>query len=193
MFGFPSTDQAPARAGQVMLGRTLWSLLDEACGRIPNDTALNQWRDRRWQSVSNQALRQQAEVVALGLLDLGLQRGDRVAFALDNSIAFVQMELGCLLAGLVTVPIDLTQTIENIVYVLQHTEAKALVVANGALLRQLTPHLWETSTVQWVIVADPPKDWTDLQTRLTQSRPPLETWMDRIPAPCLSLYSSVSV
>lgn len=159
--------------GQLILGQTLPSLLDEACDRNPNSQALNQWQKRRWQVLSTEDFRQAAETVALGLLDLGLEKGDRVALVMHSDVSFCTVDMGCLLAGLVDVPIDLTQTIENIIYVLQHAAAKVLVISNLDLLHQLLPYLGQATPVQWVIVADTGENWPQVKRGLLQDASPL--------------------
>jgi long-chain acyl-CoA synthetase len=148
----------------VILGRTLPSLLDEACSR-PNSRAFNQWTQAGWQPLSNQAFRTAAEEVALGLLNLQLEKGERVALLMHSDINFCIADMGCLLARLVDVPIDLTQTLENIIFILRHTEAKALIISNLDLLYQVVPYLWDTPDLKTVIVADVPANW---QQTLTQ-------------------------
>lgn len=67
--------------------------------------------------------------------------------------------MGCLLAQLIDVPIDLTQTLENIVFITQHSEAKGLIVSNLDLLDHIIPYLSSTPDLQIAIVADVPLDW----------------------------------
>jgi long-chain acyl-CoA synthetase len=142
-----------------MLGRTLPSLLDEACDRAPNSHALNQWTEQGWQPLSNRAFRTAAEEVALGLSNLKLKRGDRVALLLHSDVNFCIVDMGCLLAQLISVPIDLTQTLENIVFITQHSEAKALIIANQDLLDRVMPYLCDIPHLQTAIIADVPTDW----------------------------------
>jgi long-chain acyl-CoA synthetase len=108
------------------LGRTLPDLLDEGCDRTPNPDAFHQWTTFGWQTLSNRMMRSAAEDLALGLLHLGLERGDRIALLMHSDTQFCIADMGSLLAGLVNVPIDLTQTLENIIATLQHSEAKVL-------------------------------------------------------------------
>lgn len=157
MTSTPTIDRAPPDFGSLILGRTLPSLLYEACDRYPNHTALNQWQKRHWQAQSNIDLRTAAEEFGLGILTLGLHQGDRVAFVMHSDISFCIADMGCLLAGLVDVPIDLTQTIENILFILEHTAARVLVISNLGLFTQISPYLSQVSTLQTVIVADPGK------------------------------------
>jgi long-chain acyl-CoA synthetase len=150
------TYTAPPNSGLLILGRTLPVLLDEACDRTPNAKAFNQWAEASWKSLSNQDFRAAAESVTLGLLDLGLVSGDRVALLMHSDVNFCIVDMGCLLANLVNVPIDLTQTLEHIIFVLHHSEAKALVISNLSLLAQLEPHLQNVPHLKFVIVADVP-------------------------------------
>ncbi|MGP1386432.1 MAG: AMP-dependent synthetase/ligase [Thainema sp.] len=168
-----SSHQTLPDPGQLIVGQTLPSLLDEACDRNPNSQALNQWQKRRWQVLSTKDFRQATETVALGLLDSGLEKGDRVALVMHSDVSFCTVDMGCLLAGLVDVPIDLTQTIENIIYVLQHAAVKALVISNLDLLHQLLPYLGQAATVQWVIVAETGENWRQVKRGLLQDVSPV--------------------
>ncbi len=167
---------APPHSGAVVLGRTLPSLLDEACTANPNGHAFHQWTETGWQPLSNQTFRSLAEALAVGLLDLGLEKGDRVAFLMHSDLNFCLLDMACLLANLVDVPIDLTQTLEHIIFVLQHSEAKALIVSNVDLLTQIAPYLGKTPHLQTVIVAEAPSGWQPSQ--LSCVLPPTGTKAD---------------
>lgn len=148
----------------AILNRTLPSLLDGAYSPITGDRTLNQWRKGSWQSFSTDAFRRAVEEFALGLETFGLHQGDRVALMMHSDVGFAIADLGTLLAGLVNVPIDLTQTIENILFILQEVEAPLLVVSNLDLLNQILPYLWEVPTLKTVIVAEVPDNWQAEQT-----------------------------
>lgn len=174
---------ASAHQGQLVLGQTLPALLAQACQTIPNPQALNQWHHHQWHSLANTALQQDAEVIALGLQGLGLQYGDRLPLVMQSDSTFCRVDWGCLLAGIVDVPIDLTQTIENIFFILRHTQAQAMVVSNVDLLQQLSPYLWQAPTLTQMIVAEVPEDWSCIRQHLChqgQSLPSLP-----VPQGCL--------
>ncbi|BAY24330.1 AMP-dependent synthetase/ligase [Calothrix sp. NIES-2100] len=159
MLSTNKTYRAPPNSGEVVLGRTLLTLLDEACDRFPNPRALNQFTDTGWQPLSNHELRTAAAELALGLLDLELEAGDCIALLMHSDVNFCIADMGSLLAGLVNVPIDVTQTIEHIIFILQHTQAKALIISNLELLAQIIPYLENVTHVQTIIVADVPQEW----------------------------------
>lgn len=145
---------ASARAGRVLLGRTLPSLLDEACRNNPNPKALNEPTDEGWRSISSPEFRAQAEALALALRETGLERGERVAFFTHSDLSFCLPDMACLMAGLVTVPIYLTQDEASARLILQETGAQVLVVSDAALLATVTPYLTDTA-VRTLLVRDP--------------------------------------
>ncbi len=159
--------RAPPNSGKVILGQTVPSLLDEACFRHPNSHALNQWKQGNWQSLSNQEFRTATQELALGLLSLQLNKGERIALLMHSDINFCIADMGSLLAGLVNVPIDLTQTIEHIFFILRHAEVKALFISNLELLYQIVPYLRKTPDLKMVIVADVSSDWHVSRQQIT--------------------------
>jgi long-chain acyl-CoA synthetase len=158
--------KAPPNSGEVTLGRTLPSLLDEACDRHPNLQAFNQWTDRGWQPLSSLEFRHMAQELGAGLLDAGLQRGDRVALIMLSDVNFCIADMACLLTGLINVPIDLTQNLEHIVFILQHSEAEVLIVSNLDLLYQIVPYLWDTPKLKTIVVVDVTSDWQATRSEL---------------------------
>ncbi|WAL59093.1 AMP-dependent synthetase/ligase [Thermocoleostomius sinensis] len=165
MIGTKTTKPVSPDSLTVRLGRTLPSLLNEASLQVPNPHAFNQWTESGWQSLSNQAFQTAVESLAVGLLELGLQKGDRVALLMHSDVNFCVADLGCLLANLVDVPIDLTQTLEHIIFVLDHSEARVLIVSNLDLLQQILPYLWNMPQLRYIIVVSVPEDWQAVRSQ----------------------------
>lgn len=145
---------APPNSGTAVLGRTLPSLLYES-PYPSNPQAFNQPSEGGWTPLSTDDFRVQSEETALGLLDLGLERGDRVGIFMESDVPFCIADMGCLIAGLVDVPVYLTSSLEAIRYVLDHAGAKALFVSDAEGLAEIADVLHETQAVQTVIVAEP--------------------------------------
>jgi long-chain acyl-CoA synthetase len=143
--------QAPANSGEVALGRNLVELLDDACANNPNPKAFNQPTPQGYQSMSTTEFAQRAEQLAMGLINLGLKRGDCVAFYTHSDVSFCLGDMACLIAGMVSVPIYLTHSEAAIRHILTETEAKAIFVSDEPLLKEIHPLLLESS-VQTVIL-----------------------------------------
>lgn len=160
--------EAPKTAS-THLGHSIPSLLDRACLEHPNATAFNQWRSAQtastesapahWQQIANQTLQQQMEATALGFQALGLSQGDRVALLMHSNLDFIVTDLGCLLAHLVDVPIDLTQTIEHMLFAIEDSGARALVVTDLNLLQELAPYLNQLSQLERIVLAETTENW----------------------------------
>ena len=159
MFYFNKIKRSFSEENIPILGRSIPSLLDEACDRFPNSQGLNQWHKNGCDSQSNQEFRRAAEELALGLQTTKIAKGDRIALLMHSEVSFCLADMGSLLAGAVNVPIDLTQTLDNIAFILSHSEAKALIVSNLDLLAQIIPYLGDHPHLQTVIVVDVPDNW----------------------------------
>ncbi|OKH13837.1 AMP-dependent synthetase/ligase [[Limnothrix rosea] IAM M-220] len=142
-----------------ILGSSVLDLLDQGCDRHPNILALNRYVEGQWQACSNLMFRQQVEELALGFSALHLEKGDRLAMLMPSDFSLALVDVASLLAGFVNVPIDLTQTIENIIYCLNHSEAKVVVISDLKLLGQLLPYLDQATFLRWVVMVETDGDW----------------------------------
>ena len=145
---------SPAQGGSVFAGRILPALLDEACGLRPNERALNQYRHRNWEGTSLQDLRVSADIFALGLLSLGLEKGDRVALFMNSDVQFAIADLGCATAGLVDVPIDLSEAPSAIGYILNHSQSKVLIVSSRKLLEKIAQPISLSEHLTTIVVVE---------------------------------------
>lgn len=152
--GNAAISTATQRTGKVILGRTLPSLMDEACERNPNPKAFNQRTTKGWKPLSTTEFCSRSEALALGLLGLELARGDRVALFMESDVNFCLADMACLIAGLVDAPIYTTHGETAIRYVMEHTEARALIVSNLQAIDQLSSFLPELSRLQTILVAE---------------------------------------
>ena len=160
---------APPESGKAVLGRTLPSLLDEACERWPNEKALNERAEDGWRSLSTENFKREAQEAALGLLELGMARGDRVLFFTHSDLSFCLPDMACLTAGLVSVPLYLTHSEGAIRHILGEAEAKALVVSDEKLFEEIEPLLDAARGLETVILMRPTGEVaakTDLELNL---------------------------
>ena len=98
-------------------------------------------------------LQQQARAISARLLQAGLERGDKVAFLLENGLFTVQLFLGTMYGGLVVVPLNLRAGAEQLTYTLDHCDAKAVFVEDQYAVLAQDALLGVTRTVR-VIPAD---------------------------------------
>jgi acyl-CoA synthetase (AMP-forming)/AMP-acid ligase II len=98
---------------------TLTDLLGERVKAHPDKLALT-FKDDRW---SYAEFAREVDRVANGFLNLGVQRGDRIAFVLPNCGEFLFAAFAASKIGAVFVPLNPQYTAEEAEYVLRHSEA----------------------------------------------------------------------
>ena len=150
-----SIHTAPADAGPCVRGKTLPDLLYEANDAYANPRALNQPTDDGWVPMSLDQFRQRSEETALGLLDLGLDRGDKVALLMESDVHYCVVDMGCLIAGLIDVPLYLSSAPDQMQYVIEHSEAEVLVVSNPKRLEQAVELLPDLPQIETLVLCDP--------------------------------------
>jgi acyl-CoA synthetase (AMP-forming)/AMP-acid ligase II len=91
----------------------------------PNKVAL---KDYSGKALTYAELESRANRLANGLLALGLRKGDRVAVMLYNCTEFVEVDCAFAKAGLVVVPINWRYVDKEIEYVVDNSDAKAMIV-----------------------------------------------------------------
>jgi long-chain acyl-CoA synthetase len=147
---------SPESTGASVRGKTLPDLLYEACEQYENSRAFNQpTGDGDWEPLPLDDFRRRSEEIALGLREIGLERGDKMAFYMESDVDFCLADMGCQIAGVVNVPIYLSHAQETIAYVLEHAEATAVFVSDDERLREIAPVLRDAPQVGTVVVARP--------------------------------------
>jgi len=86
---------------------------------------ISAWRQVTWQETSNLVARWQQ-----ALISENLQKGDRVAVMLKNSLEWVLFDFAASGLGLVTVPLYVNDRPENFAYIIQSTETRVLLTGD---------------------------------------------------------------
>jgi acyl-CoA synthetase (AMP-forming)/AMP-acid ligase II len=110
---------------------------------------------------------ERASRLAQGLLALGLNQGDRVGLLAHNRVEWMELYVALGRAGLVAVPINFRLTGPEIAYILQHSQARGLVVEQN-LLPSVMPirEQLEVPAGRFVCLGDPspPPGWLSYET-----------------------------
>jgi amino acid adenylation domain-containing protein len=73
-------------------------------------------------------LKEQSEVLSCQLQRWELERGDKVAFLMDNSLFTAQLFLGVMYGGLVSVPLNVRAGASQLSYMVEHCDAEVVFV-----------------------------------------------------------------
>ena len=88
-----------------------------------------------WEGISGETVIEKIKQIALGLADLGVKAGDRIAIISENRPEWSLTDLAVLSLRAVNVPIYTTQAVEQIRYILEDSGAKMLFVSGKKIWR----------------------------------------------------------
>jgi long-chain acyl-CoA synthetase len=121
--------------------RTLNEMFKMAIGRRAGEVVLCSKRDNRWRDMSGSELDERVRNVALGLHQLGLQAGERVALLAESSPEWSITDYAILANAAINVPIYPTQSVDQVEYILRNSGARFLFVSTSKQMRRIKPAL----------------------------------------------------
>jgi long-chain acyl-CoA synthetase len=108
-------------------------------------------RDGEWRSISWAEAARQVAALAASLKRIGLEPGDRVALVSENRPEWLISDLAIMAAGCVTVPTYTTNTTRDHAHVLGNSGARAVIVSNQKLAKNLIPAVITSTECHHVI------------------------------------------
>ena len=109
--------------------RTLNDVFFTVVGR-DHDRAMLIRQDGVWTPVSAAQIHRWVTAIARQLQEWGVRQGDRVVLLSENRPEWAIVDYATLLLGAIVVPIYATQTPEQVLYVLKHSEARVAFVSS---------------------------------------------------------------
>ena len=130
---------------------TLTELFFEALEQFHRDDAYQVKRDGRYQPISHATVHERVRRLALGLQELGLARGDRVAILSENRPEWAFADWACLSLGMADVPVYPTLPAAQITHILVNSGAAAIFVSGDGQAAKVAEIRAETPGVKHVI------------------------------------------
>ncbi|MBD0371760.1 MAG: long-chain fatty acid--CoA ligase [Pyrinomonadaceae bacterium] len=116
--------------------------------------ALNRKRDGRWEPIAAEEFVERVRRVALGLVELGIRPGDRVALISENRPEWSIVDLAILSLGAVNVPIYTTQAVEQVRFILEDSGARLLFVSGKRVFKHARPGIEGVATLERIVFFD---------------------------------------
>lgn len=130
---------------------TLLDLIDEGFSKNTTGVAAATKRNGIWLKTEVSEFREKVRFFALGLYELGVRPGDRVALHSESCTEWLWIDQAILSIGAASVPIYTTQPGDQIKYILENSEAKAYIYSKDDLFASVKPLIKQIKTVQAVI------------------------------------------
>jgi long-chain acyl-CoA synthetase len=116
-----------------------FDVLERALRMFPRTDAIGGKQGSDWYTFSTEEYYQKAHQFALGMMAMGIQKGDKVATVTNNRPEWNFADMGLAMIGAVHVPIYPTIGEEEYSYILEHSESRYLLVGDAKLFEKLKP------------------------------------------------------
>ena len=133
-----------------MVVKRTFDILDHCLENFSRPDAVCGKYDNKWVQFSTEQFARQSELLALGLLALGIQKGDRVATVSGNRPEWTFVDMALAMTGAIHVPVYPTISNEEYRYIFTHAETRFLFISDEKLYNKLNPMVEEITTLEQV-------------------------------------------
>ncbi len=151
-----------------------FDLLDRNLGLYPNADALAAKSNGKWIRYSVQGYHDLARWFALGLLELGFKKGDKIATITNNRPEWNFVDMGMAMTGIIHVPIYTSLNDSEYEYVIKHSDAKMVLVSDKAMFNHIKPVCDRIVAVEHIFTFDETglsRHWKEVVERGRQCKP----------------------
>lgn len=138
-----------------MNAQHLSSLITETAVTHAHRTATRVRVGDSWQTQSYAELSAKAHRVAAGLIDTGIEAGDRVALFANNCPEWTETDFGCILARAISVPLYATSTPMQIRHILSDSGARMIVLGGRSEAERVLEIRDDLPELTTVVIIDP--------------------------------------
>jgi len=122
-----------------MIVKRTFDILEHCLKNYPRADAVAGKYDNQWIPFSTEQFARQSELLALGLIALGMKKGDRVATVSGNRPEWSFVDMALAMTGAVHVPVYPTISEEEYSYIFSHAETRYIFVSDDKLFKKLSP------------------------------------------------------
>ena len=131
-----------------------FDILERYLKEFPRKDALGGKDNSDWYVYSTAEYVEKSHQFAMGLMALGLKKGDKIATVTTNRPEWNFADMGLAMTGMIHVPIYPTIGDDEYSYILEHAEIKLLLVGDKKLYEKLSPIAARLPEIKWVYSFD---------------------------------------
>ncbi len=129
-------------------------LFNHQVSKLKNKPYLWSKKEGKYSPISWEQTKNQVEAISKSLLNLGVLKGDRVAIISENRPEWQIADLAIMNIGAITVPAYTTSTQKDYEYILNHCEARCLIVSSELLAKKALPAATNSTKCKNVVMID---------------------------------------
>jgi long-chain acyl-CoA synthetase len=135
---------------------TIADLISRSAAERPEQVAVRYKKDGTWRDVTYKQMADIVEEIGLGLIDLGIEPGERVCILANTRPEWSYADMAITSIGAVVVPIYQTNSSEECLWVISDSGASTIVCEDDAQLAKIAEIRDQVPNLGTVIVMDPP-------------------------------------
>ncbi len=135
-----------------MVVKRTFDILENCLKNCPRPDAVCGKYDNQWITFSTEQFARQSELLAMGLMAIGIQKGDRVATVSGNRPEWSFVDMALAMTGAVHVPVYPTISEEEYRYIFTHAETRFIFVSDDKLFKKLSPMIGQIASLEQVFV-----------------------------------------
>ena len=116
-----------------------FDLLERFTTKFPGHKALAEKIQGNWEFYTSEQYNETAHHFALGLLELGFEKGDKIVTVTNNRPQWNFADMGMAMIGVVHVPVYTSMIAEEYAYVIEHSDASMVIVSDKKLYDLIHP------------------------------------------------------
>ncbi len=153
--------EATTAPGPSTGSRTIADLLPLAAEKYASSIALRRKVDGEWRDVTYAEVGEVVSEIGRGLLDLGIEKGDRVCLLANTRPDWTYVDFAISAAGGTVVPIYPTNSPQECEWVVSNSEARAIVCEDASQVAKIVAVRDNLPRLETIIVIDPEGDVAD--------------------------------
>jgi len=127
-----------------------FDLLDRYLSEFPGRRVLAEKTGGNWIHYTSEQYHETAHQFAWGLLELGFEKGDKIVTITNNRPQWNFVDLGMAMAGVVHVPVYTSLNFYEYRFILEHSDAKMVIVADKRLYETVHPAFKSVPAVEYI-------------------------------------------
>ena len=143
----------------------IFDLLDRYLSLFPNADVLASKTEGNWIKYNSQEYYNYSRFFALGLLELGFKKGDKIASISNNRPEWNFIDMGMTMIGVIHVPVYTSLSSPEYKYILEHSDARMVLVSDSKLYESIQPVCDQISHVEFLYTfnkVDTARSWMEV-------------------------------
>ena len=113
--------------------RTVFSMLNKAVSKYPDDPFVSSKSDHGWERASFSEAQSRARLLAAAFLELGLDKDSKVAILSEAKTDWIIAEFAALYTGGISVPLSIKLLPEEVPFRVNHSDTSLFVISENTL------------------------------------------------------------